>query len=94
MGRSVKTPKETTATVRIDSRTLKRLDGLARKRSRSRTSVITEAVERYLEYEEWFASEVRKGLKEAERGKLVDHEVVVKEWEGSPHRLRVLLPCA
>ncbi len=81
MGRSVKTPKETTATVRIDSRTLKRLDGLARKRSRSRASVITEAVERYLEYEEWFASEVRKGLKEAERGKLVDHQVVVKEWE-------------
>jgi predicted transcriptional regulator len=82
MGRSVKTPKETSGTVRIDSRMLKRLDGLARKTSRSRTSVITEAVERYLEYEEWFASEVRKGLKEAESGKLVDHELVVKEWEG------------
>jgi RHH-type transcriptional regulator, rel operon repressor / antitoxin RelB len=81
MGRTVKTPKETTATVRIDRRMLKRLDGLARKRSRSRTSVLMEAVERYLEYEEWFASEVRKGLREAERGELVDHEVVVKEWE-------------
>ncbi len=81
MGRSVKTRKETTATLRIDNRMLKRLGGLARKRSRSLASVITEAVERYLEYEEWFASEVRKGLKEAERGKLVDHEVVVKEWE-------------
>jgi predicted transcriptional regulator len=77
----VKTPKETAARVRIDSRMLKRLDGLARKRNRSRTSVLAEAVERYLEYEEWFASEVRKGLKEAERGELVDHEVVVKEWE-------------
>ena len=81
MGRSVKTPKETTATVRIDRRTLKRFDGIARKRSRSRTSVITEAVERYLEYEEWFANEVRNGLREAEMAKLVDHEVVVKEWE-------------
>jgi predicted transcriptional regulator len=90
----VKTRKETTATVRIDSRTLRRLGALARKRSRSRASVITEAVERYLEYEEWFASEVRKGLKEAERGKLVDHEVVVKEWEGRRHRLPVLLPRA
>ncbi len=90
----MKTPKETTATVRIDSRTLKRLGGLARKRSRSRASVITEAVERYLEYEEWFASEVRKGLKEAERGKLVDHEVVVREWEGRRHRLPVLSPRA
>ncbi len=78
----MKTRKETTATVRIDSRALKRLDGIARKRSLSRASVITEAVERYLEYEEWFANEVRNGLKEAERGKLVDHEVVVKEWEG------------
>ena len=90
----MKTPKETTATVRIDSRTLKRLGGLARKRSRSRALVITEAVERYLEYEEWFASEVRKGLKEAERGKLVDHEAVVREWEGRRHRLPVLLPRA
>ena len=90
----MKTRKETTATLRIDSRMLKRLDGLARKRSRSRTSVITEAVERYLEYEEWFACEVRKGLKETERGKLVDHAVVVKEWEGRRHRLPVLLPRA
>jgi predicted transcriptional regulator len=81
MGRSVKTPKATTATIRINSRLLKRLDGLARKRSRSRTSVLGEAVERYLEYEEWFANEVRNGLKEAKRGKLVDHELVVKEWE-------------
>lgn len=77
----MKTPKETTTTVRIESRMLKRLDGLARKRSRSRASVLAEAVERYLQYEEWFANEVRKGLKEAKSGKLVDHEVVVKEWE-------------
>ena len=63
----MKPRKETTATLRIDSRMLKRLDGLARKTSRSRTSVITEALERYLGYEEWFAREVCKGVKEAER---------------------------
>ncbi len=70
-----------TTTVRLNARTLKRVDGLARAMSRSRNSVISDAVEKYLDYEEWFAREVHKGLKEARAGRVVDHDAVVAEWE-------------
>ena len=63
------------------TRTLKRIDGVARALSRSRTWVINQALERYLDYEEWFASEVQVGLKQAAAGDLVDHEAIMKSWE-------------
>jgi predicted transcriptional regulator len=70
-----------TTTIRMGSRTLKRVDGLARAMSRSRTWVINHAVERYLDYEEWFVGEVKQALAEARGGGLVEHEAVVKAWE-------------
>jgi predicted transcriptional regulator len=36
---------------------------------------------RYLDDEEWFVREVQKGLKEADAGDVVDHDVVVRKWE-------------
>jgi predicted transcriptional regulator len=74
-------PTEKTTTIRMEGRTLKRVDGLANAISRSRAWVINQAVERYLDYEEWFVSEVKQALKEAERGRLLDHETVAKRWE-------------
>ncbi len=65
----------------MDPTTLNRVDGIARATNRSRASVINQAVERYLDYEEWFVSEVKKGLKEVEAGELLEHEAVVKAWE-------------
>ncbi len=72
---------EKTTTVRMESRTLKRVDGLAHAMSRSRAWVINQAVERYLDYEEWFVGEVKLALKEAESGRMVEHETVTKRWE-------------
>jgi predicted transcriptional regulator len=72
---------EKTTTVRMEGRTLKRVDGLANAMSRSRAWVINQAVERFLDYEEWFVGEVKQALKEAEAGQLVGHEAVVKRWE-------------
>jgi predicted transcriptional regulator len=72
---------EKTTTIRMDPRTLKRVDGIARALSRSRAWVINQAVERYLDYEEWFIAAVKHGLKDAEDGQLVEHEAVVRRWE-------------
>ncbi len=72
---------EKTTTVRMEGRTLKRVDGLAHAMSRSRAWVINQAVERYLDYEEWFVGEVKQALVEAAAGQLVEHETVVKRWE-------------
>jgi predicted transcriptional regulator len=71
---------EKTTTIRMDPRTLKRVDGIAQAMSRSRAWVINEAIERYLDYEEWFVGAVKRGLKEAETGELVEHQAVVRGW--------------
>jgi RHH-type transcriptional regulator, rel operon repressor / antitoxin RelB len=72
---------EKTTTIRMNGRTLKRVDGVARAMSRSRAWVINQAVERYLDYEEWFAAEVKEALKEVKAGAVVEHEAVVRQWE-------------
>jgi predicted transcriptional regulator len=65
----------------MEGRTLKRLDGLANAMSRSRAWVINQAVERYLDYEEWFVGEVKRALREAESGRVLEHQTVIKRWE-------------
>lgn len=67
-----------TTTVRIDNDMLGRVDGLAKSLSRSRSWVINQAIDRFLDYEEWFAKEVKDGLKEVERGEIATHDEVVE----------------
>ncbi|MBL7181124.1 MAG: CopG family transcriptional regulator, partial [Pseudomonadota bacterium] len=55
-------------------------DGLAKALSRSRSWVINQAIERFLEYEEWFVKEVKDGLEEVERGEITTHEEVVDRF--------------
>ena len=40
--------------------------------SRSRAWVINQAVERYLDYEEWFVGEVKHALKQVEAGEVLE----------------------
>jgi predicted transcriptional regulator len=72
---------EKTTTIRMDANTLKRLDGIARAMSRSRAWVLNQAIERYLDYEEWFVSAVSDGLKEADQGDVLEHAAVTRKWE-------------
>ena len=65
----------------MNEETLKRIDGVARAMSRSRAWVINQALERYLEYEEWFVAAVKEGLKESKDGAVVEHEAVLRQWE-------------
>lgn len=60
---------------------LDRLDAMARALSRSQAWVIKQAIECYLDYEEWFAGRVKKGLEEAAAGQPTDHEAMAEEWE-------------
>ncbi|HVA39225.1 MAG TPA: ribbon-helix-helix protein, CopG family [Candidatus Binataceae bacterium] len=70
-----------TTTVRMSGATLKRVDSVARAMSRSRAWVINQAVERYIDYEEWFVAEVKKGLAEVRVGAVVEHAAVRRKWE-------------
>jgi len=55
-------------TVRMDDHLLERVDGIAKSLSRPRAWVINQALERFVDYEEWFELEVKTGLSEVERG--------------------------
>jgi predicted transcriptional regulator len=55
-----------------------KLRRLAEQRGRASTALIVEAVERMVNYDEWFLREVDKGLAAADRGELVDHADVRK----------------
>ena len=68
-------------TVRLDEAILGRVDHLAGELSRSRSWVIKQAIERFLEYEEWFVKEVKDGLKEVERGETATDDEVARRFQ-------------
>lgn len=67
------------ANIQLDAATLRRVDELAQTTSRARDSLIEEALERYLDYEEWFVAQVEEGVAAADHGALVDHDTVVAD---------------
>jgi predicted transcriptional regulator len=67
-------------TIRFDNDMLGRIDGLANALSRSRSWVIKQAIERFLDYEEWYVQEVKNGLAEAERGDIASDEEVAARF--------------
>lgn len=57
------------------------LQQLAARTGRETTELVKEAVDRLLDYDSWFIREVEKGMAQAARGELIDHEEVVKRIE-------------
>ena len=70
-------------TVRLDDNLLQRVDGIAKSLSRPRSWIIAQALERFVDYEEWYLQEVRDGLAEVEQGEIATEEQVAgafKKW--------------
>ncbi len=74
--------------IRVEERKLKRLDRLARSMERSRSWVLGQAIDNYLEHQGWFAREVERGVEQADRGKLIPHDRVMAELRGRPRKRR------
>jgi RHH-type transcriptional regulator, rel operon repressor / antitoxin RelB len=55
-----------------------KLNRLAALQGRASEALVVEAIERLVNYDEWFLREVDRGLAEADRGELVDHSDVRK----------------
>jgi len=64
--------------VRLSSDLEAKLSRLATEQGRSAETLVQEAVERLLDYDEWFLREVEKGLAAADRGEFVEHSEVRK----------------
>jgi predicted transcriptional regulator len=79
-----------TLSIRLDARTKKRLDALARRTRRSKSFLGAEAIAAYVEAEEWQLGEIQTAIAELEQGKGVSHENVsrwLKTW-GSKRELK------
>jgi predicted transcriptional regulator len=64
--------------VRLNPNLQEKLTRLASEQGRDSEALVVEAVERLVNYDEWFVQEVEKGLAAADRGEFVDHEDVKK----------------
>ena len=67
-----------TISFRIPSDTVESLDALAETMDRDRTYLLNEAVERYLELNEYHVKLIKKGLRAAEAGDFVPHAEMKK----------------
>jgi predicted transcriptional regulator len=67
--------------VRLDDETLARVGQMADAMDRPRAWLMAEAIKQYVAREEWFISEVEKGVKAADEGRLIDHVDVKAKWE-------------
>jgi predicted transcriptional regulator len=68
-------------TLRLDPETRKRLDKLAQATERSRAALAADAVRQYLDLNEWQIAAIEAGVKEANRGQLIDHARLKAKWE-------------
>ncbi len=67
-------------TIRMNDSTLGRIDGIAKNLSRPRSWVINQAIERFLNYEEWFVEQVNNGIQEANQGKIASRGEIIEKF--------------
>lgn len=72
----------TTLTIRIDEETKERLERLAEATARSKSYLVTSAINGFIEANEWQVRAIEKAIKSADEGRFVDHEEVMK-WVDS-----------
>ena len=79
----------TSFSLRLNFRVKKRLEMLARRTGRSRSSLAAEAIEEYVGANEWQIAGVRRAMGQLDRGEGIAHEKV-KDWfkESSRFALR------
>jgi RHH-type transcriptional regulator, rel operon repressor / antitoxin RelB len=64
--------------VRLNPDLQAKLAELASQQGRDTEDLVIDAVERMVNYDQWFVREVQKGTAAADRGELADHEEVKK----------------
>ncbi len=80
--------KSASLTIRVKPDTRSRIDTLARATRRSKSFVIEEALEQYLEVNEWQIKGIVEAIAEADSpgADFVEHDDVLKTWEAKVAR--------
>ncbi|MBN1684916.1 MAG: CopG family ribbon-helix-helix protein [Gammaproteobacteria bacterium] len=71
-----------TLTIRIDKQTKSALEAFAIATDRSKAYLALNAIKEYLTHNLWQIQAIEEGVKEADSGKLIDHDEV-KKWVDS-----------
>ena len=71
-----------TISARVDKKIVKKLDVLAESTSRTRSFLIAEAIQTYLEEQEWQIEAIKEGVKQADNEDFVDDDEVKKLFSG------------
>lgn len=83
----METMPSTTFTVRVEREVKKRLEELAKSTGRSRSFLAAEALNAYLDVNEWQVAGVKRAMASLDRGDGVPHQEV-KDWVNSWGRKR------
>jgi len=75
------TTKREQVSFKLPVQTKLRLEALAVATRRNRTFILEEAVNQYLDLNEWQLKSIEEGLEDARAGKVIDGETLVKKWE-------------
>jgi RHH-type transcriptional regulator, rel operon repressor / antitoxin RelB len=78
-----------TLTVRVDAAAKKRLEKLARSTGRSRCFLAAEAINAYLDVNEWQVAGIKQAISSLDRGEGIPHEQLkdwVTSWGGGNER--------
>jgi RHH-type rel operon transcriptional repressor/antitoxin RelB len=79
----------TTFTVRVEPDVKKRLERLAKSTGRTRSFLAAEALNEYLDANEWQVAGVKRAIASLDRGEGVSHQEVkewVNSWDRKPER--------
>lgn len=71
--------KTTTMTFRIEPSVLEKLDTLARESRRSKSAIMTAALEGYVAYEEEIVLGIKRSQEEVRAGQTISHEDAIAE---------------
>jgi RHH-type rel operon transcriptional repressor/antitoxin RelB len=74
--------RSTALTVRIDAAAKERLEKLAESTGRSRSFLAADAINQYLEVNEWQVAGIKQAIASLDRGEATGHEQV-KDWMAS-----------
>ena len=73
--------KNATITVKLPEPVKTCLDRLAKATHRSRSSLVSSAVEEMLSVEEWQIQGIKDAIQEADSGNMIAHEDIKQQWE-------------
>jgi predicted transcriptional regulator len=65
-----------TISFRLESDKVSALDALADSLDRDRTYLLSEAVQAYLDTQQWHLEQIRAGIADADAGRVIDHRKV------------------